>query len=404
MWNFKRNIYRTRREDGCPDCTDHDVTIGTQTWTGCNADTEFYNNGNPIPYVDDAVVWASLTTGAWCWYDNNSANETIYGKLYNWYAVNDPRGIAPAGYHVPSDTEWTTLTTFLGGTPIAGGKMKEEGFCHWNTPNTDATNTSLFTGLPGGFRYNTGNFSFLNTFGAWWSSTERYAGNPWYRGLYNFNGIVDVGSISTEHGLSVRFIKDVVIPCPTCTDHDVTIGAQTWTVCNLDVDTYRDGTIIPEVSDPIAWAALTTGAWCWYANNSANGPIYGKLYNWHAGNDPRGLAPVGYHIPSNTEWTTLTTFLGGAPVAGGAVKETGFTHWDSPNAGATNSSCFTALGSGLRYIDGSYIFIKQKGYWWGSAEFDSTTADAYVTYSVNTGLFNVNEDKKLGFSVRLIKD
>jgi uncharacterized protein (TIGR02145 family) len=192
--------------------------------------------------------------------------------------------------------------------------------------------------------------------------------------------------------------------CPDCTDQDVTIGTQTWTVCNLDVDTYRNGNPIPYEPDPIAWAALTTGAWCWYANDSINGPIYGKLYNWYAVNDPRGLAPVGYHIPTNAEWTTLTTFLGGYVDAGGAVKETGFTHWDSPNQGATNSSCFTGLGAGFRAPNGSYLFIKQKGYWWGSAEFDSTTADAYVTYAVNTGLFNVNEDKKLGFSVRLIKD
>ena len=209
MWNFKRNIYRTRREDGCTECVAHEVQIGSQRWTGCNADTEFYNNGDPIPEVTDPIAWAALTTGAWCHYNNDPLNDVKYGKLYNWHAVNDPRGLAPTGYHIPSDSEWTTLTTFLGGTSIAGGKMKEEGLCHWTTPNTDATNTSLFTGLPGGFRYNTGNFSFLNTFGAWWSSTERYAGNPWYRGLYNFNGIVDVGSISTEHGLSVRFIKDL---------------------------------------------------------------------------------------------------------------------------------------------------------------------------------------------------
>ncbi|MBC7605445.1 MAG: fibrobacter succinogenes major paralogous domain-containing protein [Burkholderiales bacterium] len=96
----------------------------------------------------------------------------MYGKLYNWYAVNDPRGLAPIGYHVPSDAEWTTLTTFLGGEEVAGGKMKESGTTHWNGPNTNAANTSGFTGLPGVARYDFGTFANIVLLGYWWSSTE----------------------------------------------------------------------------------------------------------------------------------------------------------------------------------------------------------------------------------------
>ena len=99
------------------------VQIGNQTWTKENLDVATYRNGDPIPEVQAASTWSTLTTGAWCYYANNTANGTTYGKLYNWYAVNDPRGLAPNGYHIPTDAEWTTLSTYLGGVPIAGGKM-----------------------------------------------------------------------------------------------------------------------------------------------------------------------------------------------------------------------------------------------------------------------------------------
>ena len=121
------------------------------------------------------------------------------------------------------------------------------------------------------------------------------------------------------------------------------IGTQIWMTRNLTVSQYRNGDIIPEVTDPAAWAALTTGAWCYYNNDPANGPIYGKLYNWYAVNDSRGLAPNGYHIPTTTEWTTLTNTLGGLSLAGGDLKEAGITHWSDPNTGATNNSGFTGL-------------------------------------------------------------
>ena len=101
-----------------------DVTIGTQTWTSKNLDISTYRNGEVIPEVQDSAAWANLTTGAWCYYENSTAKGTIYGKLYNWYAVNDPRGLAPKGYHIPSDAEWTILTDYLGGDSIAGKQMK----------------------------------------------------------------------------------------------------------------------------------------------------------------------------------------------------------------------------------------------------------------------------------------
>jgi uncharacterized protein (TIGR02145 family) len=128
----------------------HTVTIGTQVWMVENLKTTKYRNGDPIPNVT-GNAWAALTTGAYCWYNNDAATyKATYGALYNWYAVADSRNIAPTGWHVPTDAEWTTLTTFLGGESVAGGKLKETGTNHWTSPNTGATNETGFTALPGG--------------------------------------------------------------------------------------------------------------------------------------------------------------------------------------------------------------------------------------------------------------
>ncbi len=158
----------------------------------------------------------------------------------------------------------------------------------------------------------------------------------------------------------------------------VTICNQTWMEKNLDVTTYSNGDIIPEVEDSAQWAQLTTGAWCWYRNDSATyGSVYGRLYNWYAVNDSRGLAPAGWHIPSDAEWNTLALCLdktsdtscidcAESNTAGGAMKVTGTTWWISPNAGATNSSDFSALPAGLRYDYGSFVNTGEEADWWSS--------------------------------------
>ena len=164
--------------------------IGTQTWTTINLNISKYRNGDVIPEVKDIKEWANLTTGAWCYYNNDPKNATVYGKLYNWYAVNDSRGLAPLGYHIASKDEWNKLITFLGGENIAGEKMKKPGTLYWNdpflyNPNNKATNSSSFTGLPGGNRYsveydNDGDFGGLGMGGAWWSSSTLNNNKAWY--------------------------------------------------------------------------------------------------------------------------------------------------------------------------------------------------------------------------------
>jgi uncharacterized protein (TIGR02145 family) len=197
------------------------ITIGKQTWTIKNLDVTTYSDGTPIPEVTDPTQWANLTTGAWCYYNNNSSNGSIYGKLYNWYAIagiwneasktdaSQRKKLAFMGYHIPSNLEWTSLITYLGGESVAGGKMKETKI--WNSPNIDATNISGFTGLAGGYRINGGAFLSIGGNGYWWSSSEaantslKYA---WYRNLNtNYSGVVS-GSVDKTHGFSVRCLRD----------------------------------------------------------------------------------------------------------------------------------------------------------------------------------------------------
>ncbi len=195
------------------------VTIGNQVWTTKNLDITTYRDGTPIPQVIDPTAWANLTTGAWCYYNNDSANGATYGKLYNWYAVagiwneasktdvNQRKKLAPTGYHVPSDSEWTILTTYLGGEGIAGGKMKEAGTTHWLSPNLDATNSSGFTGLPGGYCIN-GTFGYIGRGGYWWSSLDDTAASAWRRDLHYGNSLAYRTGGGMTTGFSVRLLKD----------------------------------------------------------------------------------------------------------------------------------------------------------------------------------------------------
>ena len=184
------------------------VLIGAQYWMEKNLEVTTYRNGDPIPYVTDATAWAALTTGAWCYYNNDPANASLYGKLYNWYAVNDPRGLAPAGWHVPTDDELTTLSTTLGGDAVAGGKMKVAGTTRWTAPNTGADNSSGFAGLPSGHRFNNGSFNYVGFYGYWWSTPENSATNAWSRNLDYNDGNIRRNLNFKQYGFPVRCLRD----------------------------------------------------------------------------------------------------------------------------------------------------------------------------------------------------
>ncbi|MFT7481761.1 MAG: hypothetical protein ACI8WW_000691 [Oceanospirillaceae bacterium] len=193
------------------------ITIGTQTWMAENLKTTRYNDGSLIPLITDGTAWETASTNeapGYCWYNapNVSTNLIAYGALYNWYAINPStngnKNVCPVGWHVPTDGEWITLTTFLGGMAVAGGKMKEAGLAHWKTPNTGATNESGFAGLPGGGRHYYGTFYSIGSFGSWWSSTEDETTYAWGRTLGSNSGYVYRDYNFKGSGFSVRCLRD----------------------------------------------------------------------------------------------------------------------------------------------------------------------------------------------------
>jgi uncharacterized protein (TIGR02145 family) len=507
------------------DTTIPSVTIGTQIWSTKNLDVARYRNGDPIPQVTDPTQWANLTTGAWCWYNNDSATyAATYGRLYNWYAVNDPRGLAPQGWHVPTNREWDIMTKYLDptvDTTALGFTGTDIGIKLKNTSGWEVggngNNSSGFSRLPGGYRFNKDTFYNVGISGVWWSAGEFDTADAWFRYLDGNNAnVIRISVNGKDFGFSVRIIRDTVITSaiPTLNTNtissitsstaqsggnitsdggatitarglvwststnptialstkttdgsgtgtftsnitgltpnttyyvrayatnsvgtaygnemnfttlpittvdstipSVTIGTQIWSTKNLDVARYRNGDPIPQVTDPTQWANLTTGAWCWYNNDSATyAATYGRLYNWYAVNDPRGLAPQGWRIPTEGDWNRLVKFIDpGADTtcqgcyqsssAGGAIKST--TGWNAPNTGATNSSGFSGLPGGGRDFDGTFVNVGINGFWWSAGEFDTTSAWGRYLYDDDANVYRFNFNKTVGVSVRVVRD
>jgi len=193
------NIYKT-------------IIIGSQTWMAENLKTTKYCNGDLIGTTTPAkldILAESTPKYQWA-YPGNENNAAIYGRLYTWFSATDSRNVCPTGWHIPTDSEWTTLINYLGGENIAGGKLKEVGTSHWISPNTDATNSNGFTALPGGYRHFSGSFEDFGYFGRWWSSTERGDLNPvWYICLENYFSIAKRYNFGNKkNAYSVRCVKD----------------------------------------------------------------------------------------------------------------------------------------------------------------------------------------------------
>lgn len=196
------------------------VNIAGMNWSCKNLDVAYYRNGDPIPQITDPAQWMNATTGAWCWYNNDSANYgSKYGRIYNYYAVSDPRGLAPAGWHVATESEWSRLMKFLDPAAdtvcdycttslTAGGPMKTIGLFNWISPNTGATNSSGFSALPGGFRNHLGNYSVAGHMAIWWSANEFDTWSAYYRYVYYADTKASRYYIDKHYGHYVRVVKD----------------------------------------------------------------------------------------------------------------------------------------------------------------------------------------------------
>lgn len=208
----------------------------------------------------------------------------------------------------------------------------------------------------------------------------------------------------------------------TMTDQDgneyktTIINGREWMAENLKTTTFRNGEEIPNTSSSTAWSELTSASWCYYNNSVEYECPYGKLYNWYTANDTRGVCPLGWHVPTDSEWNSLVTFLDpnsngaeNADVAGAKLKSTGIDHWLDPNSGATNIVGFSALPSGDRQPDGDFEDITSLGAWWTKTQIDGDPVQYYINYlfhdcirsEYNDAIFN---GKKAGASIRCIRD
>lgn len=190
------------------------VTIGTQVWMKENLKTTKYNDGTAIPIVTDNAAWSKLTTPGYCWNNNDEASfKATYGALYNWYVVdaasNGGKNVCPTGWIVSTDGQWTTLITYLGGENVAGGKLKETGITHWQSPNAGATNESGFTALPGGNRNGNGEFFTTGYNGYWWSSTAAYTYYAFLQSIYSISSIIYRRQYVMSSGFSIRCLEDL---------------------------------------------------------------------------------------------------------------------------------------------------------------------------------------------------
>lgn len=577
------------------------IAICDQVWMTKNLTVSSYRNGDPIPEVTDFNQWQNLTTGAWCWYNNDSANYSVYGKLYNWYAVNDPRGLAPAGWRIPTNEEINKLVACFGDAMTIGGLFKEAGTARWQAPNAGSTNTTGFTALPAGYRSG-GTFFETGRAASFWKSSEYDNNSANTYAFFSFDSaFYKFGLASKTYGFSVRCFKDTVVnnaslpvlttseisfitnstavcggsitsdggypitakgvvwdtlPNPVVSDNqtrdgsgtgsftsnlsslsgsktyyvrayarnqlgngygneisfrtlavlpasvstlpvvffkdtmafgqgsvsdfgggrltdmgvvmstnpnpsfadirasmsggnydsfyarfgsllpntvyyvkayavneagvsygneisfttaalspgNVIVSNQVWALKDLSTTTYRNGDPIPQVTEASEWASLTTGAWCWYNNDSATyASTYGRIYNGYAITDPRGLAPAGWHLPSDSEWNTLAVTLGGFAIAGSKLKDTTSSLWPSPNFN-TNESGFTALPNGFRTPTGSFAGLIYSGNWWSSGNTSGEPNRYYLSYVEQMlGVLNL-PSKNFGLSVRCIKD
>jgi uncharacterized protein (TIGR02145 family) len=184
------------------------VKIKYQHWSAKNLNVSTFRNGEKIPEAKTKEEWIKLGNmgqAAWCYYENDSANGIKYGKLYNWFAVNDPRGLAPEGQHIPSEEEWTVMIDYLGGLDKAGKKLKSSD--GWEREG-NGTDEFLFSAQPAGERHVDGEFSAMGSLTNWWSSTEKESAYAWNRHIFYFNDFVNRNYVSKKGGFSVRCLKD----------------------------------------------------------------------------------------------------------------------------------------------------------------------------------------------------
>jgi len=335
------------------------------------------------------------------WFCTQPQTKVKYGYLYNWYAATDSRNISASNAHVPSIDEYMSLQTFIGGAS-QGGKLRESAILYWDAPNTGATNEFGFNLFGAGMRngyFSVGDFTGLKGLTNLWTSTPY--NSDFSKTFYSDESFSDYSANPNKDGLSIRLI--VVTPIEIVGNSAIYVGNDlrrykcvfinsVWYLAeNLAETKYRNGDLIPKVTDNTAWAALTTGAMCAYNNDEVNAF------------ETASIAPVGFHVPTKIEFADFRTFLG--TNSGGKLKEIGFKYWLDPNVGATNEVGFNAKGTGIR-LNNTGVFgrLNGEGSLWSTTIYNSTMSYIGVLQNINADFWENGYNNKTGLPLRLLKD
>jgi len=471
------------------------IKINNQNWMAENLNVTTFRNGDPIPQAKTNEEWQLASQNkqpAWCFYDNSSINGQKYGILYNWYVINDSRGLSPSGWHIPTDQEWTYLESYLGQN--TSNKLKEEekfeikvsyvdvgGYdetkwvscsncSYWtdlqkkNNPCTvcrnnqgkyvktgryipktkerreekiktdngwNGNNESGFSAIPSGFRSSYGSFYSIKESSCFWSSTKGSGDYSYYRSLSSSNDKFGNYIENNGEGFSVRCIQDNSTNSEKesngnskLTNHSsksISIENKVWMVKNLDIVNFRNGDPIPQAMTDSEWQLAAKNkqpAWCYLENNSNNNEQFGKLYNGYAIIDPRGIAPIGWHISTLDEFNSMIASLGGTSIAGGKMKSSigwATNDYQKINGNGSNLIGFSALPSGDRETSGKFHSNLNCASWWVSTYGDVPTFDSngyqsgykLIYFSLgNWGndIMKIEDALGNGHSVRCIKD
>lgn len=418
------------------------IKFGNQMWMAENLSVSKFRNGELIPQAKTEKEWIDANDkkqAVWCYYQFNAANGKKYGKLYNWYAVNDERGLAPEGWRVPSLNDWVDLDNTLGGQRKAAQRLKSAAPGEWAEPFT-TDSISGFNALPSGAAkgtYQGGElFQDLHYKVSWWTSVDAYKDKNLAVVHGIFKGNPDEAKTSTApktEGLAVRCLKGVPYKGPV-----IKLQDDEWMQKNLEVKTFRNGDPIPEARTNQEWALAAKEhkpAWCKAPVSKQGDDVYGILYNGYAVDDPRGLAPPDWNITNDYDWVGLMLLWKGStnPIMTlETLKDDGFARWDTVKTKEfysslyndfkltqlvefTNASFFSAMPGGRRLADGKFTEQGQSAYFWIEKEKRYSDLSPFALISVlgNSILTDPKDDlskvihyyadKGEGYSIRCVK-